>query len=110
MVSTRLPPIAVRILGSAAAGFVTFCFLTLSLGFAVRDSWLAFQWRRVFGLGPLLATAMDRNWFEGEGLLEPGTVLPRLGDQIYDYVFLGFWPLLFAALYFCFVFRRRQTI
>jgi hypothetical protein len=100
----------VRIVGSAAAGFVTVFLLSVALVFAAPDSWLTFQWRRVFGLAPLLATALDPNWVEAEGLLEPDAVIPRLGNQVCNFVFWGFWPLLLAALYFCFVFRRRQTI
>jgi hypothetical protein len=110
MVSARFFSITLRIVGSAALGFVTFLAVTLVLVFAARDSWLAFQWRRVFGMAPLLARVSDRNWFEGEGLLPPDYPSIVVGDRVDETVFLASWSLLFAILYFFCVFRRRTHL
>ena len=98
--------IILRALGCLLAGFLTFCVVTLALGRA-PDSWIALEYRRAFGLAPLLASAADANWFDGEGLVE---VYPIVGARTDRAVFLGSWTLLFAAVYFLCAFRSRRTI
>ena len=95
-----------RVVGCLLSGFLTFCVVTLALGRA-PDSWIALEYRRVFGLAPMLASAADPNWFDGEGLVE---VYPIVGARVDMAVFLGSWTLLFAAVYFLCIFRTRRTI
>src|SRR5262245_3115476 len=97
--------ISLRVIGSAIAGFVTSVVITLVLAVCFHESWLAFQLRRVFGLGPVLASAADPTWFEGEGQVD---VVPWRGIHVYDTVFLVSWPLIFAAVYF-WVWSRRAN-
>jgi hypothetical protein len=89
---------------SAVAGFATFSAVTFALGFGSPGSWMTSQFRRVFGLAPLVARAVDPNFYDGEGLLE---VAPVIGRRVDLAVFMGFWVLLFASVYFFWVFRRR---
>lgn len=93
-----------RLVASALAGFATFCAVTVALGFGAQESWITSQYRRVFGLAPLVASAVDPNFYDGEGLVE---VWPVVGKRVDIAVYMGFWILLFAAVYFFWVFRRR---
>ena len=62
---------------------------------------------RVFGLAPFFAHLADSSYFEGEGVVER---IPVVGDRVDLATFIGFWTLLFGALYFRFIFRGRRTI
>ena len=65
------------------------------------------QYRRVFGLAPFVASAVDPNFYDGEGLVE---VLPVVGMRVDVAVYMAFWILLFAAVYFFWVFRRPRDL
>jgi hypothetical protein len=98
----------VRLILSALAGLVTIYAVAFALQIAFKGSLVFGYYRDVFGLAPLIAQAVDPSYMAHQDLyFESEGVLGRWVDFL---VMIGVWGVLFAALYFRFVFRGRQTI
>jgi hypothetical protein len=96
-----------RLIGSFLGGIVTFYAIAFALSFTqfTKAGWLFSQYIDVFGLassmGHLVQTAPfsdDDEFYGPHGRLTAWLVT------------VGFWTLLFGALYFRFLFRARKTI
>jgi hypothetical protein len=101
---------ALRITGAAVLGAATFLLTNFAFVHLGPDSWPALAYRHVFGLAPFLARLADSSFDESADLILPPPYDEGLARQIYDYMFLGFWCIVFAALYYLFLLRARKTI
>jgi hypothetical protein len=90
---------------SIIAGLATYWVVGFVIHVVLNQSLAESMYFRVFGLAPFLAHFFDRSYYFGEGPRLSDSVI---GDRVYLTVFIGFWTLLFGALYFFFVFRARH--
>ena len=93
-----------RCLLSIAAGFATFVVVLALLNYTGGYR-LVEPYHSLWGFTHEFAQRVDP-----AGLGDTDEFFGRFGALIDFWLGIVFWTLLFAAAYFCFVFRKRQTI
>jgi hypothetical protein len=96
-----------RLIASIRAAVVTVYVVAVALSLTelTRAAWLFYRYLDVFGLAPRVA-----HLFDWPGYSEDDEFFGPHGALIAYLVWLGVWTILFGALYFRFVFRRRVAI
>jgi hypothetical protein len=98
---------ALKGIASVVAGVITFYVILVALAPTqwTRYWWLFSSYKDVFGLAPFMGHSVETAPFS-----DYNEFYGPYGQETADAVTIGFWTLVFGALYFVFVFRRRETI